>query len=73
MCSEGGLCLEFLKVYCKFTYTCSHFTHSKSITCSQRQLKDHYIYEGICEHVLLLWVLSCTKTVLYSGELEEYS
>ena len=32
-------------------------TRSKSITCSQRQLKDRYI-EGVYKHVLLLLVLS---------------
>ena len=32
-------------------------TRSKSITCSQRQLKGRYI-EGVCKHVLLLLVLS---------------
>ena len=72
MWSEGGLCLEFfLKVYCKFTYTCSHCTlkkHHMQSTSTQRPL-----YEGICKHRLLLLVLSCTKTVLYPGELEEYS
>ena len=61
-----------LKVYCKFTYTCSHCTlekHHMQSTSTQ----DHYMKELICKHLLLLLVLSCIKTVLYSGELEEYS
>ena len=80
-CKENGPCVPsevyvefFLKVYCKFTYTCSHYTlkkHHRQSTSTQRPL---YMKESVntfcCCWNFLVQKLFCILVDLKSTPVE---